>query len=255
MIKIYLKAGEMMIRRTGGFEEEGVQVVKPIKPQRESLMDKEVSLKINPKRLMRIGVVIVVLLGVFFLGRFSANNFELTGLATSEVQAIEPEVPAVPTPEVETVTEEPEEEISASEPTNEQELPAVEEAEELIYSGPYKKVSIDVRGIDFEWKETWGKMLGFTYSIKNDEEGTILPGYFTVILEGYKDQDRRATLPEINHKVKSGQIQAGTITLDKAFNYNEATAGNPENIKVSVILFDTNLKPIASHHQEFNLKR
>lgn len=245
-----------MIRKTGGFEEEGVQVVKPVKPQRESLMDKEVHLRINPKQLMRIGLVVIVLMGVFFLGRLSANNFELTGLATSEAQTVEAE----PSIEAKTATVQEDEklspgEASALEPTNEQELPTTEEVKESIYSGPYKKVSIDVRGIDFEWKDTWGKILGFTYSIRNDEEGTIQPSYFLVMLEGYKDQDRRATLSEVNQKVKPGQIQAGTITLEKSFNYNEATAGNLDSVKVSVILFDVNLKAMASHHQEFNLKR
>src|SRR3989344_5104759 len=237
------------MKNIGGFEEEGVKIVREVKPQRDSLMDKEVSVKVNPRRLARVGVVIVVLLAVFFLGRFSANNFELTGLATSEVQAAEePEAPIEEVPEAEIIEEAPVEEVVEV-------TPEAEEVEEIIITGPYKNVDIEVRGVEVEWMDTWGKLNGFTYSIKNNEAGTILPSYFLVMMEGYKDQEKVATLAEEQQTVKSRQIQSGTIALDKSFNYNEATAGNLENVQVNVILFDIDKKPIASYHQEFNLKR
>ena len=233
-----------MVNNTGGFEEEGVQAQKPKKTSLN--LDREVNLKINPAKVGKVGLVVVVLLAVFFLGRLSANSFELTGLATGDTIEEVEEVVEEPEVEKEVVDTEPEE-VSEEEPEE-----VVEDEEEIVDT--YKNVKVQVNNVEVEWKETWGKITKLRYSITNNEDGTILPSHFLVMVEGYKDAEKEAYLDDELTKIKSGQVQSGVVTLDKPFNYNEVTAGNLDSVQVRIILFDVDSKPIASFQNEFNLK-
>ena len=239
----------MVGNNTNGFEEEGIQVQKPKKSSIN--FDREVSFKINPAKIGKIGLVVIVLLAVFFLGRLSTNNFDLTGLATGDVVEEVKEI-ETPSTEIEEVKEVVEEVVPKEEPEEVIEEEIEKEEEEVIID-TYKNVKTQINEVKIDWQETWGKITQIRYSIINGEEGTILPAHFLVMVEGYKDAEKKAYLSEDLQKIKSGQIQSGLVTLEKPFNYNEITTGNLENVQVRIILFDVDNKPIASSQKEFNL--
>ena len=176
-----------------GFEEDGVQPSRPARLLRENREEinplrtvkeevrpagsKEIHVRINPGRLARVGLVIVVVLAIFFLGRLSANNFQLTGLTTGDVSGTTAEKTE---PEAEITVD------SAAEKQPETQLveePAVEEdkSDESIVN-VYKNSKISLESVEVQWMETWGKILALEYSITNGETGSIEPGHFLIII-------------------------------------------------------------------------
>jgi hypothetical protein len=235
----------MARNETGGFEEEGVRAERPTKSSMN--LNREVNVKINPAKIGKLGLVIVVLLAVFFLGRLSANNFELTGLATAEVDTVKEKiVEEAPTVEEDTAVEEVLDEV--------EEVPKVVDKRDEKIVTTYKNVKVQLHEVNVEWKETWGKITGLRYTITNGEDGTILPDHFLIMVEGYKDVEKEAFLEEDSKKITSGQIQSGTVTLEKPFNYNEVTTGKLDDVQVRIVLFDTDGKPMASFQKEFDLE-
>ncbi|MBS3139530.1 hypothetical protein J4479_00855 [Candidatus Woesearchaeota archaeon] len=247
-----------------GFEEDGVQVSRPIKPFRENRdevkpvretrdnsrpgKDREIRIKLNPGRIGRVGLVVVVLLAVFFLGRLSANNFELTGLTTTEA-VVEPSQPKEVLPE-ETVTE-------PKTKLKEESEPAVEDKSNEPVVETYKNTKISLNDLEVQWQDTWGKIIALDYSIINGEPGSITPGYFLIMVEGYEDVEKKATLSSELQMIRSGETQSGKVTLDKPFGYNEKEAGNLESVTVRVILFNNDEevpKAMASAQKDLNLK-
>jgi preprotein translocase subunit Sec61beta len=242
----------------GGFEEDGVAVKQagPVKEIRNFSKEREIKLKVNPGKIGKIGLFVIIILAVFFLGRFSANNFELTGLVTSDTVETPKDVAEEETPTEEAVVEEEPAEEVEPEVVEEEPKKAKDKSDEVVID-TYKNTKITVHSVEVDWKETWGKIIAMEYTIENGEEGAIEPGHFLVMVEGYKDIEKRASLPENLQKISSGESQTGKLLLDKPFNYNQIAAGNLETVMVRFILFNNDeetRKPIASFQEEFNLK-
>ncbi len=254
----------------GGFEEDGIRPVREFQPLKENQSKgesnkdnhqnkvnnlKSIQIKVNPTKIARASLLVIIVLGIFFLGRLSADSFELTGLATSdsiETAGINENSNEDQAANLKTT------EVAAEETTE----AIVKETAEPDSSGEvvvnaYKNTQIVINGLQTVWKEDWGQITGLDYTIKNNEEGAINPGYFKVMVQGYKDVEKIATLPAELQLVHKGETQVGKIDLDKPFNYNEKNTGNLRQVKVIVVLFnnDPDLpKAMASYQQEFNLQ-
>ncbi|MDP3733805.1 MAG: hypothetical protein Q8R37_01120 [Nanoarchaeota archaeon] len=228
--------------------------------ERASLMQREVNIAVSPRKMFKGLFVIVLLVGVFFLGRLSANNFELTGLATQDV-AVE-EAPEEPAPEEaaveEVAVEVPEEVIEESQPLAEEETVAAPEevavADEPIIT-TYSKVSVVINKVDRNWMDDWGKIIGLSYTINNGEEGTIKPGSFKMSVEGYTDESSQKIIPLAiaQQTITSGQKVSASVEVPNGYAYNPKTAGNLKNVRISIIMFDLDGKPMASYSNEFDL--
>lgn len=252
----------------------------------ESFADKEVdiNIKINPRKILRYSIYVVVLLFVFSIGRFTADtgggaeiavadsgSFSLTGWFAGiggDDNEEETEVEEVPPEEV--VEEEPpaEEEIVEEDPIDE-ETPVEEEVveeevadEDEIIITSYGGVAVSINRVDKEWKGTWGKITKLSFTIKNSEVGTIKPDHLMMTVEGYKEasEQRKIPLSVEARNIKAGQSYSGEAAVPSSsggsaggFNYHPSTTGRLENVRISVILMDDTSKPMASFTKEFNL--
>lgn len=242
-------------------------------------LDKElhVAFKLDPKKAAKVLACVVIFLVIFGLGRWSAScpgcveetetvpeedsSSEgffsmLTGLfhADEEVPETEPVEEAVE--EVEEVVEEVvEEEVVEEEPEPEPEP----EPEAIITN--YKKVSFAISSVTVDWKGTednkWGKITKLQFTIKNEEDGTILPDYFSMMVEGYPDEASKVKvpLPSGSMEIKSKTSATSEAIVPGGFNYNEKTTGALDDVEIRFILFDDDSKPMASYRKVFNLDR
>lgn len=236
-------------RRGGGFDDSDSNKKTP-------LMHRQINLAISPKKVFKGLFIVVFLLGVFLLGRLSANNFDLTGLATKEVDTPveETAAPEERTSEV-TVKEEKAPAKEADEPAPEEEEPVnvPEESEPIITD--YSKVSFVVNKAEIKWMDTWGKILAISYTIKNNEAGTIKAGRLKMSVEGYTDESSQKSIPfpESKQTIKAGKTVSATVDVPDGFSYHPKTTGNIKNVRLSFILFDLSGKAIASYSNEFDL--
>ncbi len=250
------------------------------------LLDKELSIKVKPAGILKIVSVFVVLLFVFYMGRFSVDTSPvavpavveessdtgffsaITGLfsssSTEELGASEPTAepastepaaePASTESAAEPASTEPAAEPASTEPAAEPAStePAAEPLEEEIIT-TYSKVALAVNDVFFDWKTTWGKITKFKYTIKNEESGTIEPDYFMIVVEGYTDYDKKIPLPVELKTVKAHTKVATTVTIPSGFSYNELETGSLDNVDISFLLYDINDKLITSYRKGFNL--
>lgn len=239
-------------------------------------MDKEITLSVNPKKILKAGLFVLLLLGVFFIGRWSTDlmGVGLTGLATADDldEAAEGETEEVVT-ETETMeldaadeegsanteadsgtVEDPEstEEDSSDESTETTE----EEVNEPIIT-TYSKVAVSLNSVQVDWKGTWGKITQLNFNVKNSEEGTIKPAYFVMLVEGYTEESERKEIPlkENDQTVRGGQTLTGSVRIPGGFNYNQATTGDLKKVNIMIILYDIDDKPMASYSKDYNLYR
>ncbi len=224
-------------------EEQKVEVPK------SSLMDKEVSIKLKPMLLLKVLVVLLVLSGVFFLGRISVgDSSDLSGLAVNEVTA---EDPAEPEPEVQ--LEEEVEAEPAPEPEVEEEEPE-EEVEEEIITEYSNKIGLDIEDFELKWMETWGKITRMQVAITNNEAGSIEPGHLIMKVEGYGDFDKEVPLPPGMQLVKSGKTLRSMVEIPDGFSYSEASAGDLDEVSIQVLLFDVSGNVMASYTTQADLR-
>ncbi len=247
--------------------------------------DRELSIhiKVNPKKILKFSLFVVLLLAVFSLGRLTGggggavagdtSSFALTGWfagiggddgeeteAVAEEVTTEGEAATAEEPAAEEETAAGNETVAEDAATEEEESADEEETvtedEDEITIRTYTKVAISINGIQKEWKETWGKVTQISYTIKNNEEGTIKPSYFIMTLEGYNEEadKKKLTLPVSSQNIKAGQSISATAAIPSGFNYNQATVGRLENVQITLVLFDEYSKPIASYLKEFNLQ-
>jgi len=118
-------------------------------------------------------------------------------------------------------------------------------------------VSFVIKSVKVDWKETWGKITQLDYTIKNNEEGTVKPDHFTMMVEGYADEASKRNVPV---SIDSQDIKSKTSAISSAivpggFNYHSKTTGNLDDVEIRFILMDFEGKPMASFRKAFNLDR
>lgn len=236
--------------------------------------DGDFVIKINPWAIFKVILVIVVLAGVFYLGRFSTTlSDDLGFLGFSKDSGATPTAATVKDSEqnnsvedadlqpaesseeevvAEEVVEEPVElsaNASESEPVaNESSV----EKEEVIVT-TYNDVSLAIDGVLKQWKETWGKMTGIEYSIKNSEAGTIKPHHFIMIVEGYEDINKKFNVAYTSQSVKAGETLKDSSAITDGFAYSKINTGDLTNVRIVLQLYDSSNKLIAATNREVDL--
>lgn len=219
-------------------------------------------------------LVLVLLLGLFFAGRFSAGEDSIlpdfskyfsqdagpSGLVTGDTEA-SPGVEAVVSEEQDNVEESaPVEESleNASEVADSEVAGVAEEvpkAPEKIISEGYSKVTLSLDGVYKDWKGTWGKIKGVKYTITNNEAGTIKPHHFAMIVEGYEDGEKHFDVSYTSQKVKAGQALVDEAAVSGGFAYSAVSIpdGDLTKVRVSLFLLDEDSETIAAVHQDVDL--
>ncbi len=245
-----------------------------VKQSNSAFKEREVTIKVNPHKLMIGGIVVVALLVVFFLGRLTApaavveevvieqpeevsSGFIDSFLALFESAAAEAdEVVEAAVEEVAeagdeltgavVAEEEPVEEAAEEEP---EELEPVEE--ELITT--YSNVALNIDNLHTKWFDNWGKITGIDYTIKNNEAGMIKPHRFLMLVDGYDDLEKDVPVSYKSEKISAGETHVADTAVPNGFAYNPASI-SLDNVVVTLILYDGAGKKIASTTQGFNLE-
>jgi hypothetical protein len=246
------------------------------KPKKRKHLD-EIDLKLHPRIILKWLLLIVLFTCFFFLGRLTVDcaldplNGDLNTVESepSELNLEESTskslfsrilgmfgadndsdiIEDVPITNITEETEEPE--TTEPEPAAPVE-PETTEPESVVTT--YSKVSMEVSDVTLDWKETWGKITRFKYSIKNDESGTIEPDHFEMLVEGYGDFIKEASVSKGTSSVRSGTTVSSSAILSGGFSYNELTAGDLASVNIIFNLYDKNDKLIDTYTKDFNLE-
>jgi len=239
------------------------------KPESKS-QGKEITITLKPWKLARGFLIVVLLLGVFFAGRLSAGDGSLlpdfssyfsqdaspSGLVTGDTKEVEePETTKEEAPTEEVPVEQNETQLAESEETTEV-VEEVEDKPEKMIGEDYSKVTISLDGVYKDWKGTWGKIKGVKYTITNDEEGTIKPHHFAMIVEGYEDGEKHFDVGIASQRMKSGQTLSDEAAVSGGFAYSPVAIpdGDLSKVRISLFLQDADSETIASVHQEVDLR-
>ncbi len=227
--------------------------------------DKEVTIKLRPWKLIQMGMVLVLLFGVFFLGRWSvdANLPSFTDASakiTKKVDAISGATVVAPTnkttPAPATTAPVPANDTTATVAANDTANDTAAEPAVATFITAYSggKIALSLNDVRKEWKGTWGKITHLDITVKNNEAGTIQPSYVTMIIEGYEDVEKRVPLPLSARELGAGKTYTQVIPVPAGFAYSEVTAGDLSSVKITLALFDVNDKQMTTFYKDFNLK-
>lgn len=230
--------------------------------QKKKVLDQEVSIKINPRSLLKFLGIVLILALVFGLGRWTATPVDngalssLTGWATGIFDSKE----VVPEP-VEEKTTDPVENKSV-EPIKEK--PKVEAKQEIVETKvaekdekvvtTYTNTQFKLNDVKVDWKDTWGKIVQVDYTITNGEEGIIEADHIGVKVNGYGDFEKKVPLPASAKKINSGNVYEAITNVPGGFAYAEQTTGDLKSVKVTATLYDVNENVIETFGTSFNLE-
>jgi len=218
--------------------------------QRGAGLDREVTIRLNPKKIFKGFFVITLLLGVFFLGRLSvpgtfSDSSTLSAAATAEENPLDAEEIVLE----ESAEEEVVEEVVEEKPVDEE---VEEEPKEEVVVTTYDNVVLTLTDVGVDWKDTWGKITSVTYTIKNDEEGAIKPHHFTMMVEGYPaDEPGEFEVSFSSQKVgshtsiKDSSVVYGYGGKTKGFSYNPSETGDLASVEIKLFLWDKDNNLIA----------
>lgn len=246
-----------------------------------SALDREIDIKIRPRYLIFGAIILLIALFIFFAGRWSTSDYEISlpkfnlsktfsGLSspfqknaseTNKEESPEKITPATiteesaPEPKLEetlsTITET---NTTASPPVVEQPPVNITSNENETIISQYSKVSLAITNVNFDWKETWGKITQISYTIKNLETGPILVSYITMTVEGYDDIPKKMVLPPSLHKIDAGTQISGGLNVPQGLAYSEVSAGDLSDVEITFALYDEKDVAITSFKKGFNIK-
>lgn len=129
--------------------------------------------------------------------------------------------------------------------------------EELVLTS-YSKVALSLNDVSYDWKETWGKITKIDYTIKNNEAGTVEPSYLIMLVEGYDTTEnmirKKISLPLSGQTIKAGQMYSQIANVPQGFAYNHITAGDLNDVRITLTLFDSADKQMGQFSGGFNLQ-
>src|SRR3989338_120443 len=245
----------------------------PKEVQKNGLLEREITFRINPWRTFKVLLILVFLVGIFVLGRYSAGAEDLsidtstiTGLFASDSKAddqvavknhtmtitVNESVKAEPEPQAAQESA-PVEAAPANETVEAAAEPAAPSGPEVVIT-EYKKVSFELTNVYKKWLETYGKITGFEVKIVNNEAGTVKPAYVKLFVEGYYDYPRNADLSYELATVKASQVGKGDVVISGGFAYNQVTAGDLASVDIRAELYDANGVMIAKTAKTVNLQ-
>ncbi|MBI2102891.1 hypothetical protein HYT55_03570 [Candidatus Woesearchaeota archaeon] len=220
---------------------------------REPRAPREIHFSIRPWKVFKFFLVLVLLSGLFFTGRWSVDQNAIFDFSSQG-----PTAAAVAENAAEKVVPTTEEKVA---PTETKEAAPVETtAEEPASDAPeviitkYTKVALAIPSVKKDWHEDWGKITQLAITIKNNEEGTIKPAYFIMNVEGYDDFDKKVPLPTTAQTVSAGQKLEGTVNIPSGFAYNSVTAGDLASVHITTRLYDAKDVLITGYETDFNLQ-
>ncbi len=224
--------------------------------QPEPSGEREIRIKVNPHKLGKAALLVLLLVGIFLLGRFSADpDIGIQGLFTGVDELEEA---------VEEVEEEPKKEEVKAEPVKKEE-PKVEEKpkekpkkeeskSEKVITKDYSSVKVEVSKPSFKWMETWGRLEKITFTITNGEDGTIKPSYAIMVIKGY-DYEKNIPMPGGLQEIRSGKGLETAVTIPGGFPYSDSQAGvDVTAVQVTVDLYDEKANLMDTFTGSFNLQ-
>jgi|SaaInlStandDraft_4_1057021.scaffolds.fasta_scaffold07042_6 hypothetical protein len=243
-----------------------------------------INFTLDPHKAMKWGLIALLIIMVFFAGRLTGgSSVETYEVATEGVTGDSSFVSSVSgfftslfadgesesltgAAVVETDSEDVVEEESAEEVPVEEEVEEipVEEAEEVVEESTeeeeiittYNSVALAINDVQFDWKETWGKIIKLKYTIKNNEGGTIKPEYITIMVEGYPEEGsmKKAPLAPSSRTVKSKTAVSSVAAVTGGFSYSKTEIGDLSDVIVTAVLYDANGKLMTTYTKGFNLQ-
>ncbi|HIH10585.1 TPA: hypothetical protein HA241_00160 [Candidatus Woesearchaeota archaeon] len=255
--------------------------------RRDHLLDQEVTIRIQPRKVLKWGIIGLLFVAFFFLGRMSmdctVDNNEITtpevAVAPAPIVAESEEpgrfsigavinligslfssddnssaVVAVPVvPSNGTVVPAASAPSNTTTPNPATTTTAEPEVEEAVITS-YSKVALSLESVYTKWYDTWGKIMTITYTIKNNEVGTIKPSYIIMNVEGYDDFDKKINVHNQSKIIKAGAKSTKQVTVQGGFSYSEVSAGDLTSVDIVLELYDENGKLMTTVTKKQNLK-
>src|SRR3989344_1376085 len=225
--------------------------------KKNSIFDKEIEIRVKPIGLLKLFFLILILILVFFMGRWSVEgvpfDFNFTSGSTPEtVPRVETTTPRTTTTPAETVPS-PAPVTSAPAAPATTDTTVAETSDEPTIT-TYTKVDFSITSADRRWLVDWGKITNVGYIIKNNEAGTIKPDKIIMNVKGYADYDKIVLIPASHKLIKAGQERSVNIMVPKGFAYNQASVGDLKKVEITLELVDADGKLIKSAVRTFDLR-
>ena len=248
--KNYEKSGEKTSERSGEKHSSGKQV--------------NISFDFNPMKILKFSFLFVLLVASFFLGKYTTGTLFGDEESVSGLAIVEPGVVEVNT-NTETNSAAAEETIVEEEaPVNEtveETVEVVEEVKEEELITTYSKVALSLDEIESELKSAadekprWGVINKIKYTIKNSENGKIMPKYLVIMTPANRDYEKDVKVSEEAEELFSTEIVSEWGELERPFSFNEKTVGNLEKVKLILTLYDYNDKIMTTFSGTFDLSK
>ena len=74
-----------------------------------------------------------------------------------------------------------------------------------------------------------------------------------MIVEGYEDTEKKVPLSERSKSIYAGVTHESDVAIPNGFAYNQVTAGNLQNVQITIQLYDSSDKLIKATSKEVNL--
>ncbi len=146
-----------------------------------------------------------------------------------------------------------ESEAAEADAAEETEAAVVEaDAQEVITT--YSNVALAIDGVVLDWKTTWGKVTDVKYTIKNNEAGIVKPDHFGIVLAGYDDFKKEASVPPSSRTLKAKTSASSIATINGGYAYSEATLGSLASVVVTLTLYDATDNVMATTTKAVSLQ-
>ena len=227
----------------------------PSRDMNEKKSDREIHFSIKPWKLIKFFIVLVLLSGLFFAGRWSVVGTEgMFSFSTKAPTAAVVVDKVVETPPAVQKTVEPAPQPAKNDtPATAAVTDTAKENKPGEIITKYSKVALATSGTKLDWQNTWGKITQIALTIKNNEIGTIKPSYLIMNVEGYDDFDKRIDLPSALQTVKAGEKVEATVNIPNGFAYNPITTGDLSSVHILVKMYDGKDTLITAYERDFNL--
>lgn len=113
-------------------------------------------------------------------------------------------------------------------------------------------VGLTVDEVKIEWKTTFGRVTGFTYTITNYGEYVIKPDHFTIFIKRLDNYEQSAPLSV--QELSPGKTLSSVVTLPNDFPYAESSIGDLSSVEIIFRLYDHSGNKMANFNGNYNLK-
>ena len=233
------------------------------KEAKSNSTEREIVIRISPRRALKLLMVVLILVSTFYLGRLSADPSEinLSGFSiagffakdnSSSVKKATPSVAKVEAvaPATEAAQEIAVEAASADASADAAAVPV----DSTEYTTKYGKQVAAIEEVKTTWLGTWGKITDITYTVKNDDPQPIKASYLKLMVEGYDDYEKKVTIPVSLQVVEGSSKKQVTVKVPQGFAYNPTTAGDLNGVTVTIALYDAADAGISTATKEVALK-